>query len=395
MKKIAFLDRDGALIFEPGADADPPFQVDAISKLQILDGVVEAALELQKRGYELVMVTNQNGVGTPSFPTEDFELPQAELLKRLEAQGVNFYKVFMCPHFVTDGCECRKPKLGMVQEFLDSTDIDLAASFMYGDRDSDGEFAKNIGVRFIKAETNGTCVLLEALKEGENAEKINSGGVKKREAQIVRKTNETQIEISLNLDGTGKYEVDTDIGFLSHMLELFAKHGLFDMKVTARGDTEYDDHHLIEDVGIALGQAIKQAVGNKKGIKRYGFMLLPMDEVLVSAELDFRGENSETVELSKVELACATDLSGRYAFETNYVPVREMVNDFATEMVKHFFKSLALNAEMNLHLQFLNPGENEHHRIEGMFKAFARSLRTSCEIDTRGKDQLASTKGML
>lgn len=206
-----------------------------------------------------------------------------------------------------------------------------------------------------------------------------------RTATVTRDTKETQITVSIDLDGTGKYEVDTDVGFLNHMLELFSKHGLFDLKITARGDMKFDDHHLIEDTGIALGIAIKQAIGDKRGIRRYGFMLLPMDEVLVASE----------VKWGEVDLACATDLSGRFAFETNYVPVREKVNDFPTEMVKHFFKSLALNAEMNLHFQFLNPGENEHHRIEGMFKAFARALRMSCEYDPRALDQLPSTKGKL
>ena len=198
--------------------------------------------------------------------------------------------------------------------------------------------------------------------------------MKARTSTITRDTNETQISLTLNLDGNGQYQIDTPIGFLNHMLELFAKHGLFDLKITARGDTDYDDHHVIEDVGIVLGQAIKEAVGDKMGINRYGSILLPMDEVLV---------------------ACATDLAGRYSFETNYQPVREKVNDFATEMVKHFFKSLALNAEMNLHLQFLNAGENEHHRIEGMFKAFARALRESCKRDERAQGQLPSTKGKL
>lgn len=198
--------------------------------------------------------------------------------------------------------------------------------------------------------------------------------MKTRIATITRDTQETQVTVSIDLDGTGQYEVDTDGGFLNHMLELFSKHGLFDLRITARGDIKFDDHHLIEDVGIALGKAIKQAVDDKKGIRRYGFMLLPMDEVLV---------------------ACATDLSGRYSFESNYVPVREKINDFSTEMVKHFFKSLALNAEMNLHFQFLNSGENEHHRVEGMFKAFARSLRMSCEYDERARDQIPSTKGKL
>lgn len=195
-----------------------------------------------------------------------------------------------------------------------------------------------------------------------------------RKSSITRNTTETQISVEINLDGTGKYEINAEVGFLNHMLELFAKHGLFDLKITAKGDMKFDNHHLIEDAAIVLGKAIKEAVGDKKGINRYGYMVLPMDEVLC---------------------VCAVDLSGRYAFETNYDPKREMVNDFSTEMFRHFFKSLALAAEMNLHIQFLNPGENEHHRIEAAFKSFARSLRMAVSIDERANGQIASTKGML
>ncbi|MFA5792464.1 MAG: imidazoleglycerol-phosphate dehydratase HisB [Candidatus Gracilibacteria bacterium] len=198
--------------------------------------------------------------------------------------------------------------------------------------------------------------------------------MKSRTSKIVRDTKETQITVSLNVDGTGKYDVKTDIGFLNHMLELFAKHGLFDLKIDGKGDTNYDDHHLIEDIAIVLGQAFKEATGDKKGIKRYGYMLLPMDEVLCASAVDF---------------------AGRFAFETNYQPVREAVNDFSTEMVKHFFKSFAENAGINLHIQFLNPGENEHHRIESMFKSLARALRMALKYDERAKDSLPSTKGKL
>ncbi|EKD94022.1 MAG: Imidazoleglycerol-phosphate dehydratase [uncultured bacterium] len=195
-----------------------------------------------------------------------------------------------------------------------------------------------------------------------------------RQASLQRRTNETQIELSLNLDGTGKYDVQTPIGFLNHMLELLAKHGLFDLTVKATGDVNYDDHHVIEDVGIVLGQAIAQAVGDKKGIRRYGSQILPMDEVLC---------------------VCAVDLAGRFSFETNYAPVREKVNDFPTEMMWHFWQSVASNAQMNLHFQFLNPGRNEHHRLEAVFKSFAKSLRVACEMDPRALDQLPSTKGKL
>lgn len=195
-----------------------------------------------------------------------------------------------------------------------------------------------------------------------------------RTVTIERNTKETQIKLTLNLDGTGQYTIDTPIGFLNHMLELFAKHGLFDVTVKASGDVQYDDHHVIEDIGIVLGQAIAQAVGDKKGVQRYGSLLLPMDEVLCAA---------------------AVDLAGRYSFETNYTPVREQVNDFPTEMMWHFFQQVALNAQINLHLQLLNPGKNEHHRLEAIFKSFARALRAACTLDPRALEQIPSTKGTL
>lgn len=195
-----------------------------------------------------------------------------------------------------------------------------------------------------------------------------------RSVTVERNTKETQIAIELNLDGTGQYQINTPVGFLNHMLELFAKHGAFDLTVNATGDIEYDDHHVIEDVGIVLGQAIAQAVGDKKGINRYGFFILPMDEVLCLV---------------------AIDLAGRYAFEHDYAPVREKVNDFPTEMWWHMMQQVALEAKMNLHVQMLNPGNNEHHRLEAIFKAFARALRQAVTIDERMKDQLPSTKGKL
>ncbi len=195
-----------------------------------------------------------------------------------------------------------------------------------------------------------------------------------RTSKVKRRTNETQIEIELNLDGSGKYEIDLELGFLKHMLELFSKHSLIDLKIKANGDLETDDHHLTEDLGICLGKAIKEAASGKEGINRYGSQVLPMDEVLC---------------------LCAVDLSGRFAFETNYKAQREMVGDFSTEMMRHFFGSLALNCEMNLHIQFLNEGDNEHHRLEAAFKAFARALREACEIDIRNKEGIPSTKGKL
>ena len=195
-----------------------------------------------------------------------------------------------------------------------------------------------------------------------------------RTAKITRNTSETQIQLQLNLDGTGQYDIDIPLGFLTHMLELFSKHGLFDLKIKATGDTYIDDHHLTEDIGIALGEAIKQALADKKGIRRYGQRLLPMDEVLC---------------------LCALDLGGRYSFETNYQAQREQVGDFSTEMMEHFFQSIAINAGLNLHLQYINPGANEHHRLEAAFKGFARALREAIEIDPRATNQIPSTKGTI
>lgn len=195
-----------------------------------------------------------------------------------------------------------------------------------------------------------------------------------RKSKIVRNTTETQIQLELNLDGTGKYDIDIPLGFLKHMLELFSKHSLIDLKIKADGDIQVDDHHLTEDLGIVLGQAIKQALKDKKGINRYGSIVLPMDEVLCVGSVD---------------------LSGRFAYQSNYQPKREKISDFSTEIFNHFFQSLAVNAEMNLHIQYLNPGENEHHRVEAAFKAFARALRQAITFDQRNLDQLPSTKGLL
>ncbi len=198
--------------------------------------------------------------------------------------------------------------------------------------------------------------------------------MKKRTATISRTTNETQVSIAINLDGTGIYSIKTPIGFLNHMLEQFAKNGMFDLAVKAVGDVQYDGHHVIEDVGIVLGQVLKKALQDKRGINRYGSKIIPMDDVLC---------------------LCAIDLGGRFAFETNYAPVRENVNDFPTEMMSHFFESVAINAMMNLHIQFLNPGKNEHHRLEAAFKSSARALREACSKDTRSAKRLPTTKGLL
>ncbi|MFH1536519.1 MAG: imidazoleglycerol-phosphate dehydratase HisB, partial [Patescibacteria group bacterium] len=301
-------------------------------------------------GYKLVMISNQDGLETKSFPKKDFDKPQNEMLKIFKKNGIEFYKIFICPHFSEQNCNCRKPKTGLVEKFIGQEDIDLKKSIMVGDRKTDKQFADNLSVKFIKMETNQNFP---------------------RFAFINRKTKETDINIELNLDGTGKYNIDTGIGFFDHMLELFSRHSLIDLKIEAQGDLKVDEHHTVEDVGICLGEAIKDALGDKKGIKRYGF-LLPMDESLAQVALD---------------------LGGRSYLVLDYEPTREFVGDFPTELLEDFFLAFTNSLGCNLNIQV--KGRNEHHKIETIFKAFAKTLKMAVENDPRIKNMLPSTKGKL
>ena len=345
--KVAFLDRDGVLIYEP----EDTKQIDSLEKLKILPGVISGLKCLLNSGYKLVMVSNQDGLGTKSFPTRDFEVVQNKLLEILKEQGVSFYEIFICPHFEKNKCNCRKPKTGLLEKFLKEENIDIEKSFVVGDRKSDEELAKNIGVRFYQCEVNGTFPRL---------------------ATIERKTKETEVSISCNLDGQGIFSIDTGINFFNHMLEQLSKHSLVDLDIKAKGDLKVDDHHTIEDVGITLGETLLKALGERKGIKRYGF-LLPMDDTLVEV---------------------AIDLGGRPYLVFNCDFKREKVGDLPTEMVEHFFRSVAESLKANIHIN-VKYSKNEHHKIEAMFKAFAKSLRMAVEADSRQKNKLPSTKGIL
>ncbi len=345
--KIAFLDRDGVLVYEP----ENTKQIDSMDKLQILPGVIAGLKKLLAQGYRLVMVSNQDGMGTASFPLENFRVVQDRLLKLLKESGIEFYKIFICPHFEQDGCNCRKPKPGLLGTFLGEENIDLGKSFVLGDRKSDREFAQNIGVRFFQTGTNGSFP---------------------RVATVERKTTETEIFLRCNLDGQGTFSIDTGIKFFDHMLEQFSKHSLVDLDINASGDLETDDHHTIEDVGLALGQALRDALGDRTGIKRYGF-LLPMDDTLAEV---------------------AVDLGGRPYLVFNSDFKREKVGDLPTEMVEHFFRSLSETLKGNIHI-CARYSRNEHHKIEAIFKAFAKSLRMAVEADPRQKNQLPTTKGTL
>ena len=345
--KVAFLDRDGVLIYEP----EDTKQIDSLEKLKILPGVISGLKCLLNSGYKLVMVSNQDGLGTKSFPTPDFEVVQNSLLNTLKKNGISFYKVFICPHFARQNCSCRKPKRGLLKKFLTEESIDLEKSFVVGDRKSDEELAKNLWVRFYRVEVNGSFPRL---------------------GFIERKTKETEVSLKCNLDGQGIFSINTGVNFFNHMLEQLSKHSLVDLEIKALRDLKVDDHHTIEDVGLSLGQALLQALGDRKGIRRYGF-LLPMDDTLVEV---------------------AIDLGGRPYMVFNCDFKREKVGDLPTEMVEHFFRSVAESLKANIHIN-VKYSKNEHHKIEAIFKAFAKSLRMAVEADARQKDKLPSTKGTL
>ena len=344
--KIAFLDRDCTLIWEP-PDTQ---QIDSLDRLRILPGVLDGLKRLQNDGYALVMVSNQNGIGTPSFPEPAFREPQEEFLRLLALEGVTFTEIFVCPHLSEDGCECRKPKTGLVREFLQNPEINFAESLMVGDRETDAQFAQAVGVRSIRMQTNVAFP---------------------RFASVHRKTNETDARVLVNMDGSGSSEISTGIGFLDHMLDLLAKHALIDLTVNMTGDLRVDEHHTVEDTALALGAALSKALGDKRGIERYGF-ILPMDEALVEV---------------------AVDLSGRpyFVFDGNFT--REFVGELPTELVSHFFESFAQSLRCTLHMT-IKRGRNEHHKIEALFKGLGRCLRQAFRQSSY-EQGIPSTKGSL
>ena len=355
-EKVLFIDRDGTLIHEP-----EDFQVDAVEKLRLVDDVIPALLEIGKHGYRFVMITNQDGLGTDAFPQADFDAPHALMMSLFESQGVVFDEVFICPHLPKEQCECRKPRTGLLTKYLASHDIDLAASAVIGDRETDIQLAERIGVEGVLVNCAGENVLtwpgiVEKLCHSE------------RTATVERNTSETRIQATVNLDTSGSIRVSTGIGFYDHMLEQIAKHGGFSLDLTCDGDLEVDEHHTVEDTAICLGTALREALGNKYGVGRYGF-LLPMDES---------------------EAKVALDLSGRAAFEFNGEFPRDNVGELSTEMVEHFFRSLAESLPAALHIEV--SGRNTHHMIEACFKSVGRALRQAI---TRTGTELPSTKGTL
>jgi imidazoleglycerol-phosphate dehydratase/histidinol-phosphatase len=326
-----------------------------------MPGVIPALIELKRAGFTLVMVTNQDGLGTASLPREAFELAHRFILELFASQGVVFDQVFICPHLKREECDCRKPKIGMLRAYLETQPMDASRSFMVGDRDTDMEFAANLGIAGLKISLGGA----EAQSWPAIAERILGSG---RRAQIRRRTKETEVAVDIDLAREAPARIDSGLGFFDHMLEQIAKHGGFALELTCRGDLHIDEHHTIEDCALALGSALREALGDKRGIARYGF-LLAMDEA---------------------EAQVALDLSGRPYFVWEGRFNRERVGELPTELVPHFFRSLAETLGAALHIKV--QGENSHHMIESCFKGVGRSLRQAIR---REGTELPSTKGVL
>ncbi|CAM3934690.1 bifunctional histidinol-phosphatase/imidazoleglycerol-phosphate dehydratase HisB [Flavobacterium cucumis] len=377
-KKVLFIDRDGTLALEP-----ENYQLDSLTKLEFYPKVFQFMSKIAKElDFELAMVTNQDGLGTASFPEDTFWPTQNFILKAFENEGVTFDEIFIDRSFPEDNAPTRKPRTGMLTKYLNNPEYDLENSFVIGDRITDIELAKNLGSKaiFIKNEANlGGNEVDTAWEVLQNVIALQTTNWQKiyeflklneRTASLSRTTNETDIAITLNLDGTGKSNINTGISFFNHMLDQIARHGQMDLDIQVKGDLEVDEHHTIEDTAIALGEVFAKALGNKLGIERYGFCL-PMDDCLAQAAIDFGGRNW-------------------LVWEAEFK--REMIGQMPTEMFFHFFKSFTDGAKANLNIKA--EGTNEHHKIEAIFKAFAKAIKVAVKRDTE-KMILPSTKGML
>lgn len=382
MKKVLFIDRDGTLVIEPPVD----YQLDSLEKLEFYPKVMRnLGFIRSKLDFELVMVTNQDGLGTESFPEETFWPAHNLMMKTLEGEGITFDEICIDRSMPEDNAPTRKPRTGMLTRYLDNPEYDLAGSFVIGDRPTDVELAKNLGCRAIflqddttslKPASEGGNATAEGLEEvcalvtrdwDKVAEFLFAG---ERKAEVRRTTKETDIYVALNLDGDGHCDISTGLGFFDHMLEQIGKHGGMDLTIRVKGDLEVDEHHTIEDTALALGECLYLALGSKRGIERYGYAL-PMDDCLCQVCLDFGG---------RPWLVWDADFH------------REKIGEMPTEMFLHFFKSLSDAAKMNLNVKA--EGQNEHHKIEGIFKALARALKMAVKRDIY-HFELPSSKGVL
>jgi imidazoleglycerol-phosphate dehydratase/histidinol-phosphatase len=378
MKKILFIDRDGTMVLEPN-----DYQLDSFEKLEFYPNAFQYLGKIaEELDFELVMVTNQDGLGTDSHPEINFWPVHNLIMKAFENEGVVFKDVLIDKTFPHENAPTRKPATGMLTQYIDNPEYDLANSFVIGDRITDVELAKNLGSKAIfinRDEALGGDEISSKRHELDSVIALQTTDWKviyeflkleERSASITRKTNETDIYINLNLDGTGKSKIETGIAFFDHMLDQIARHGQMDLEIRVKGDLEVDEHHTIEDTAIALGEVFAKALGNKLGIERYGFCL-PMDDCLAQVAIDFGGRNW-------------------LVWETEFK--REMVGKMPTEMFYHFFKSFSDGAKANINIKA--EGTNEHHKIEAIFKAFAKAIKVAVKRDTE-KMILPSTKGML
>jgi imidazoleglycerol-phosphate dehydratase/histidinol-phosphatase len=363
MKKVLFIDRDGTLVIEPPID----FQLDSLEKLEYYPDVFQnLALIAKELDYKLVMVTNQDGLGTASFPEDTFWPAQNKIIQAFKNEGIEFSEILIDKSFPHENLPTRKPGTGMLTHYLKG-DYDLSNSYVIGDRMTDVQLAKNLGCKAIYL-SNEKCedAVLSTPKWKDIYQLLKS---EPRKSKVERITSETKIEVEINLDGSGKSSISTGLGFFDHMLEQIAKHGNMDLSVKVKGDLHIDEHHTIEDVAITLGEAFVRALGNKKGIERYGF-LLPMDECLAQIAIDFGGRPW-------------------LVWEAEFK--REMIGEMPTEMFMHFFKSFSDNAKCNLNIKA--EGENEHHKIEAIFKAFAKAIKMA--VGKTDNYSIPSTKGTL
>jgi len=379
LKRILFIDRDGTLIYE----APPTYQLDSFDKLTFYPYMFEYMGRIVRElDYELVMVTNQDGLGTSSFPEDTFWPLQNLVMKSLEGEGINFSAVHIDRSFPKDNAPTRKPGVGMLTQYLNNPEYDIANSYVIGDRITDVQLAKNLGCKAIwlnndpnlgageikdKVAELRPVIALETTRWSAIYEFLKLG---LRKVVHERNTNETQIKIELNVDGSGKAAIYTGLGFFDHMLDQIARHGKMDLTIRANGDLHIDEHHTIEDTGIALGEAFAKALADKRGMERYGFAL-PMDEADAKVLIDFGGRNW---------------------IVWNAEFTREKIGEMPTEMFFHFFKSFSDAARCNLNIEC--HGDNEHHKIEAIFKAFAKAIRMAVKRDPLS-NYLPSTKGLL
>lgn len=374
MPKVLFIDRDGTIIIEPQVD----FQVDSLEKLEFLPKAISNLRKIsEEKEFELAMVTNQDGLGTDSFPESTFWPAHQKMMRTLENENVYFDEVFIDRTFEHENAPTRKPRTGLLGKYTGNGEYDLAGSFVLGDRLTDMQLAVNLGARGIfigkqlpegatEAQKNATALVTENWDEIYEFLKMPE-----RVAEVRRTTKETDIYIRLNLDGQGKSDIDTGIGFFDHMLDQLARHSGADLTIQVKGDLHIDEHHTIEDTALALGEAYLNALGDKKGISRYGY-LLPMDECLAQVAIDF---------------------SGRPWLVWDAEFRREKIGEMPTEMFMHFFKSFSDTSKSNLNIKV--EGENEHHKIEAIFKAWAKAIKMAVKRDLREIDRLPSTKGVL